>query len=377
MNPQILAATRKGLFFIERTQGGATTTPTWSIKSAAFLGDPVTMVLPDPRDGTLHAAVGHGHFGAKMHRSRDGGATWEERPAPAYPPKPEGVEDLDPTRGTPIPWSVQQIWSLEAGGEAEGGTLWCGTIPGGLFHSSDGGATWRLVDSLWNHPKRKEWFGGGADYAGIHSICVSPTDPAVVTVGVSCGGVWVTRDAGASWTCQADGMYAAYMPPERKNDPYIQDPHRVAMCRARPEVLWSQHHNGVFRSTDGAASWQEVERVPPSTFGFAVAVHPRDPATAWLVPAVSDERRVPVDGKLVVARTRDGGQSFDVLRRGLPQEHAYDLVFRHALDVDTTGERLAFGSTTGSLWVSEDQGDSFATVSTHLPPVYCVRFMSS
>ncbi len=105
-----------------------------------------------------------------------------------------------------------------------------------------------------------------------------------------------------------------------------------------------------------------------------MAVHPRDPDTAWLVPAISDELRIPVDGRVVVTRTRDGGGSFDVLTNGLPQEHAYDLTFRHALDVDQTGDRIAFGSTTGSLWVSEDQGDSWTRVSAHLPPVYCVRF---
>ena len=135
-----------------------------------------------------------------------------------------------------------------------------------------------------------------------------------------------------------------------------------------------QHHNGVFRSTDNAESWQEVANVQPSVFGFGVAVHPRDPLTAWFVPAVKDECRVPVDARLVVARTRDGGQTFEVLRNGLPQEHCYDLVFRHALDIDASGERLAIGSTTGGLWVTEDGGDLWTCVSTHLPPVYAVRF---
>ena len=112
----------------------------------------------------------------------------------------------------------------------------------------------------------------------------------------------------------------------------------------------------------------------PSVFGFAVAVHPRDPDTAWFVPATKDEKRIPVTGKVVVNRTTDGGKNFKTLTKGLPQQHAYDLVFRHALDIDETGERLAFGSTTGSLWISEDGGDSWQTISNHLPPVYTVRF---
>lgn len=376
MTDRIFVATRKGLFTIERGERGADGGG-YAITHASFVGDPVTMVLPDGRDGTVYAAVGHGHFGAKLHRSFDGGATFEPCAAPTYPKKPEGIDDRDPNRGTPIPWNLEQIWALEAGGASEPGVLWCGTIPGGLFRSGDRGASWELIESLWMHPKRKEWFGGGYDYPGIHSICVDPRDPRRITIGVSCGGVWVTEDAGAMWSCQTNGMYALYMPPERKEDPYIQDPHRLVQCKAKPDSLWVQHHNGVFRTTDGAASWKDVQAVKPTTFGFVVAVHPSEPDTAWFAPAKSDEQRVPVDAKLVVSRTRDGGKTFEALGRGLPQDHAYDLIYRHALDVDATGDRLALGSTTGGLWLSEDQGDSWSAMPARLPPIYAVRFMKS
>jgi photosystem II stability/assembly factor-like uncharacterized protein len=153
-----------------------------------------------------------------------------------------------------------------------------------------------------------------------------------------------------------------------------QDPHIVAQCRANPDVLWVQHHNGIFRSTDAAASWTEISNVKPSAFGFAVAAHPEDPNTAWFVPAVKDEKRYPVDGCVVVNRTRDGGKSFETLSRGLPQQHAYDLVYRHALDVDESGNRLAFGSTTGSLWITEDAGETWRLLSSNLPPIHAVRF---
>ncbi len=367
MDDEILVATRKGLFTVRRRRGD------WEIADTAFLGDHVSMVLPDRRNGMVYAALAHGHFGAKLHRSRDG-KHWEECAAPAYPERPADAPPDTNALGREIPWKLAQIWSLEAGDPARHGTLWCGTIPGGLFRSADGGESWELVASLWNEPHRKQWFGGGYDYPGIHSVCVDPRDAARVAVGVSCGGVWLTEDDGASWSCRADGMRAAYMPPERASDPYIQDPHRLVQCRSAPDVFWTQHHNGVFRSTDGLGSWHEFPDVPPSTFGFAVAVHPDDPLTAWLVPGVSDERRIPVDGKVVVTRTRDGGGSFEVLTEGLPQQHAYDLAFRHALDVDRSGERLVFGSTTGALWVSENGGDSWTTVSANLPPVYCTRF---
>jgi hypothetical protein len=184
----------------------------------------------------------------------------------------------------------------------------------------------------------------------------------------------MSEDDGKSWEPRAKGMRAEYVPPELAYETNQQDPHRIVQCAAEPDALWAQHHNGVFRSTDGGASWQEITTVEPSIFGFAVAVHPKDSETAWFVPAVKDECRVPVDGKLVVARTRDGGQSFEALRSGLPQENAYDLVYRHALDVDGTGERLVMGSTSGGLWISEASGDHWALQPARLPPILCTRF---
>jgi hypothetical protein len=349
---KLYVGTKKGLFIVEKGTIGA----------PHFLGDPVSMVLPD-RGGTLYAALNLGHFGVKLHRSADGGKSWEEVAAPEYPPQPQGSQDK-------TPWKLVQLWALESDGKR----LWAGTIPGGLFTSSDRGASWQLVRSLWDRAERAEWVGGGYDHPGIHSIAIDPHDARRIAVAISTGGVWQTRDGGLSWSIAAQGMYAEYMPPEKKFDQNSQDVHRLVQCAARPEVMWVQHHNGVFRSTDGAKSWQEVTAIQPSKFGFAVAVHPENPELAWFVPAVKDECRVPVDAKLVVARTRDGGKTFDVLRQGLPQEHAYDLIYRHCLDVDASGEQLAFGSTTGGLWLSQDQGDSWRCLSTQLPPIHCVRF---
>jgi hypothetical protein len=370
MSDKIHVGTRKGLFTIVRDGSGG-----WDVARSAFLSDNVPMVLADFRTDTIFAALAHSHFGGKLHRSTDGGTTWEEVNTPAYPERPEGTEPDRDAFGREIPWNLKLIWELTAGGADQPDVLWCGTLPGGLFKSTDRGTSWHLVTSLWEDPRRKEWFGGGYDYPGIHSITVDPRDSNRVVLGVSCGGVWETLNGGDSWDLRADGLWAEYMPPDRRDDPTIQDPHRVVRCAAEPDAMWTQHHNGVFRTTDAAASWREIKDVPPSNFGFAVAVHPTDPDTAWFVPAVDDESRIPVDGQVVVSRTTDGGASFDVLREGLPQHHAYDLVFRHALDVDMTGERLVFGSTTGSLWVSEDSGDSWITVATHLPPIYCTRFV--
>ncbi|MES2098943.1 MAG: exo-alpha-sialidase [Pseudomonadota bacterium] len=358
MEQRAWVATRKGLFELRQRDGA------WAIERVSFLGEPVSMLLPPQGAGRMFAALNLGHFGVKLHASDDAGVTWHELPAPAYPSQPEG----EPVAG--VAWKLVQIWSMERAGD----TLWAGTLPGGLFRSTDAGESWQLNEPLWSQPGRAEWFGGGYDVPGIHSICPHSTRPGELLVGISCGGAWVSRDAGTSWKLQADGMRAAYMPPEQADSPNTQDPHRIVRCAAQPEVLWCQHHNGIWRSGDNAASWQEITTAPLANFGFGVAVHPDDADTAWFVPGVADQQRIPVDGALVVNRTRDGGRSFETLRAGLPQQDCYDLVYRHGLAVDASGARLLMASTTGNLWASDDGGNRWAMVQAHLPPIYAVRF---
>jgi hypothetical protein len=358
MAERLYVGTRKGLFELAPGRDG------WDIAEVSFLGDPVTAILA--RDDTVHAALDLGHFGAKLWR-RDGSAVWRELVAPAFPPTPEDAAD------DPHPWSLGKIWVIEPGGVP--GRLWAGTMPGGLFRSDDCGESWSLNEILWRMPERREWQGvAGGEQPGISSVLIDPRNPDDVRIGVSTAGVWASTDGGGSWQIINQGMYNEYMPPELSGSPIAQDIHRLAHCLAHPEIVWCQHHNGVFRSEDRGHSWHELTAIRPSKFGFAVVAHPRDPNTAWFIPAVKDERRVAVEGKIAVARTRDGGESFEVLRNGLPQRHAYDLVWRHALAVDATGERLAFGSTSGGLWISEDAGDSWATPEMRLPPISVVRF---
>jgi hypothetical protein len=364
----LYVSTRKGLFRIERRAPRE-----YEVRSVAFVGDSVSLSLSDPRDGAVYAGLGLGHFGVKLHRSRDHGETWEELAAPAFPPMPAGT-DAKMTDGRPWPWRVEQIWALEPGHPTQPGRLWCGTIGGGLFRSDDFGASFTLVRGLWDHPLRREWFGGGADLPGIHSICVHPSDARRITVGVSCGGVWHSEDDGETWVLSAKGMVAEYMPEGRGEDEAIQDPHRVVACPAAPARVWVQHHNGIFRSDDGGRSYVRIRNENPSAYGFAVAVHPKKPDTAWFVPMQTDAQRKPVDASVVVTRTDDAGKTFVAQRNGLPQVHAYDIVYRHALDVHADGDTLAFGTTTGSLFITEDGGESWSCVSTHLPPIYAVRF---
>jgi hypothetical protein len=355
MSERMLVATRKGLFTLTRTKSG------WSIASTAFLGSPVSNVLHDARDGAIYAALNLGHFGAKLHRSDDGGKHWRELPAPAFP---------SDTAGEP---SVQLYWNLEAGAPSQPGRLWIGAIPAGLFRSDDRGESWHLVGSLWNVPEREKWVGGGYDNAGIHSISLDPRDSNELFIAVSVGGVWKSGDGGESWSLHGDGLIATYMPPDQAGNREMQDPHRVVRCPAALDVMWMQHHNGIFRSSNAGSTWTQL-KPPGDDIGFAVAAHPNDSATAWFVPAVKDEFRYPRDGAMSVTRTRDGGNNWEIFRDGLPQRDAYDLVYRHGLDVDDTGARLAMGSTTGALWVSDDAGERWQLINAHLPPIYAVHF---
>ncbi|WP_353193718.1 exo-alpha-sialidase [Pandoraea pnomenusa] len=365
----LLVATRKGLFTWQRAADA------WHLTSSTpdFPGEPVSMVLHDARDGTDYAALNLGHFGVKLWCRERQATSWTELAPPAFAQQDAATDAPTPHAQTQAP-SVELLWSLEAAGPDAPGVLWAGTIPGGLFRSGDHGRSWELVRSLWERPERAEWMGGGYDHAGIHSICIDPHDSRQVMVAVSTGGVWRTRDDGRTWALAATGMEADYMPPERRLDPNAQDVHRLVQCRDAPNALWAQHHNGIFRTLDYGASWRRIQ-ASPSSFGFAVAVDPHDPDVAWFVPAQRDACRIPVDARLVVTRTRDGGESFTSLMHGLPETPSYDLIYRHGLDIDATGNTLAMGSTTGALWISNNAGEQWQCVSAHLPPIYAVRFV--
>ena len=276
--------------------------------------------------------------------------------------------------GRPLTWSTARIWALAAGGADEPGVIWCGTLPGGLFRSTDHGQSWEMMRALWEHPKRKQWMGGGADLPGHpFDLRRSARFQPRVDRGIDRRHL-VHRGCRRELDATGRG-YARRICSARAG----ARPRSLRTCTASCNALPRRSACGCSITTASSPpptrpDLHRDHRVEPSTFGFAVAVHPRDPDTAWFVPEIKDEKRIPREGKLVVTRTRDGGKSFDVLSKGLPQSHAYDVVYRHGLALDDTGERLAFGSTTGGLWVSEDQGDSWACVTHTLPPIYAVRF---
>lgn len=354
----LLLGTRKGLLELKRNGAG------WQVANTHFRGNPIAYAMNDHRTNTMWATIDHGHWGQKLHRSRDGGQNWEEITAPKYP---EGAEITDGKPATLI-----YLWVLEGGSDDRPNRVYLGTEPGGLFRSDDGGDTFQLVEGLWNHPSRKGgWFGGGRDNPGIHSIIVDPRNSSRVLVGISCAGVFETTDDGATWNPRNKGLKADFLP--SPNVEVGHDPHFVASCASNPDVLWQQNHCGIFRSTDGGENWESISQSGSTAhFGFAIAADANDPDTAWVVPADSDQYRLAVNGALCVCRTEDGGKTWTTLTEGLPQENCFDVVFRHALDA--RGDVLAFGSTTGNVFISENRGDTWECVGTSFPPVYSVRF---
>ncbi|MEZ4829880.1 MAG: sialidase family protein [Bacteroidia bacterium] len=358
---KLLLATGKGLIEYHLIAGK------WKFYRDHFQGLSVSAFLSDDRTGYWWVALDHKHWGQKLHRSADAGKSWEEMPAPVYP---KG-EEIRPG----VPASMKYIWTIAKGGDDQPGRLYLGTEPGGLFVSDDGGMSFSLNQSLWRHHTRPDhWFGGGRNHAGIHSVVVDPRHSSRIFVGVSCAGVFCSEDGGRSWEMKHQGLKADYLP-----DPFPEagyDPHLLLSCHSHPDVLWQQNHCGVYRSADNGNHWTEITAADGSNYyGFALAVDPSNENVAWVIPALSDKLRIAIDRSLFVQRTDDGGKTWQSFRKGLPQGDCYDLVLRHALAL--SGDRLAFGTISGCLYVSEDRGESWKMINHSLPRVFSTAFLAS
>ncbi len=267
--------------------------------------------------------------------------------------------------------ALKQIWQIVPGRAGEPDTLYCGVEPAALFVSRDAGATWSLTEGLWNHPQRPRWEPGGGGLC-LHTILLDPGEPQRIRIAVSTAGMYVTEDGGATWRPSNQGVRADFLP--EKYPEFGQCVHKVAQSQHKPERMFLQNHWGLYRTDDRGENWTDIANGVPSDFGFPVAIHPTDPDCAWIVPLEADAFRCTPEGKLRVYRTRDAGAQWEPMTAGLPQHDAYETVLRDALAVDSLDRvGVYFGTRNGKLFGSSDEGETWSALAGGLPPIVAVK----
>jgi hypothetical protein len=365
----VLVATRKGAWLYH----GDAARRAWRADGPHFLGHIVSHVVLDPRDGqTLLAAAKTGHLGPTIFRSTNLGRSWTEaaRP-PAFPKAPAGETGR----------AVDHTFWLTPGHASEPGAWYAGTSPHGLFRSADGGVSWEPVAGLNDDRQYRTWMGGPQDGTPdgpkLHSIIVDPRDPAHLYLGMSSGGVHESRDGARSWTPLVQGLDVV-----DGFDPAniaVHDPHCVRLCPSNPDRLYQQNHCGIYRLDRPARDWVRIGRTMPKRvgdIGFPLAVHPRDADTVWVFPMDGGTvwPRTSPDGRPSLYVTRNGGKTWQRRDAGLPADQAWWTVKRQAMTADARDPvGLYFGTTSGELWASRDEGERWACMARHLPEIYAVE----
>ena len=310
---ELLVGTKKGLFKLEGDAPGE-----FEVTARAFAGQSVEYAMRDPRTGRYLASVTSWFYGPKIWVTEDPAGEWEQAAGIELP------EDGDA--------ALARLWVI-APGEADG-VLYAGGDPGPLFESRDGGLSWELNRPLWEHPSRPEWQPGNGGLC-LHTIVPWPGDPNRLLVAISAVGVWRTEDGGQTWELGNDGIVPRYLPEEARATATMNHcVHDVRRAPSRPERLFMQFHDGVYRSDDGGGTWIDVgtDTSLPSDFGFPIVVDPSDPDSAYVIPLIGAEDRTTPGGSVKVWETRDAGASWAARGDGLPEQHAYLTVLREAFD---------------------------------------------
>lgn len=340
--------TAKGLFLFRSDESRRR----WRRSGPHLKGLEINHAIVDPRSGDLFATANSPWFGSRMSRSTNNGRTWQESEVKF------GDEEQ----------KLDRVWHIEPGRPSEPDTIFLGVAPAALFRSDDRGESWSEVKGLTEHPSRDRWQPGAGGLC-LHSIVLDPDDASKVWIGISAVGVFRTEDGGDKWETKNAGVRAEFQP--EKYPEFGQCVHH--MVRAANGRLYQQNHCGVYRSDDGGDSWDEITEGLPSDFGFPMAAHPRDPDTAYVIPLQGAEFRGPPEGKLRVFRTTDAGKSWEPLTQGLPQSGAFMGIYREGMTADSLDPcGIYFGTNTGNLYASIDEGESWRRLSAELPPITSV-----
>ena len=365
----VMVATRKGAWLLQADSSRKS----WRTEGPFFLGQIVNHMVLDPRDGkTMLAAASTGHLGPTMFRSTDRGKTWKEAKRP-----PAFAKAKDGEKGR----SVKHTFWLTPCHENEPNVWYAGTSPQGLFRSEDGGDTWEPYSVVNEDSTFRSWMGseqdGTPDGPKMHSIIVDPRDPKHLYFGMSGGGVHESIDGGWSWHTLIDGLDVVEGF-DRKNVAF-HDPHCIRMCPSNPDRLYQQNHCGIYRIDRPSKEWTRIGRKMPARvgdIGFPMVVHPRDDNTVWVFPMDGQTvwPRVSPDGKPAAFVTRDGGKNWQRLDQGMPKSQGWWTVKRQAMTSDRSDPvGLYFGTTSGELWMSRDEGKRWAPIAQHLPEIYAVE----
>lgn len=365
----LLVATRKGAFLLH----GDAARRSWRIDGPHFLGHIVNHLVLDPRDGkTLLAAAKTGHLGPTVFRSTDRGRSWKEA---AQPPAFAKAKEGEKGR------AVDHTFWLTPGHASEPNVWYAGTSPQGLFCSDDGGVTWRSASPINEDPQYIAWMGsvqdGTPDGPKLHSIIVDPRDARHLYFGMSGGGVHESRDGGKTFSLLIDGLDVVEGFP--KGDPTTHDPHCIRICPSNPDRLYQQNHCGIYRIDRPSMTWERIGRNMPKKvgdIGFTMVVHPRNDDTAWVLPmdGTTVWPRTSPDGKPSVYVTRNGGKTWQRQSEGMPEKNAWWTVKRQAMTADARDPvGLYFGTTSGELWMSRDEGRKWTSIARHLPEIYAVE----